>query len=268
MKLPVIFLGHGSPLNAIKPTTYASQWQTLGKNLRLRYGNQIRAVLMISAHWVTDGTFIQASKQPELIYDFYGFPQELYDFNYPVKGHPQLATAIAQLSDDIQTTESWGVDHGAWSVLAHVFPEADIPVLQLSLNKKLSMQQHFQLAQQLSTLREQGVLIMASGNVIHNLRYLDWQHAEQAGSGFEWAESIRHWVNQKILEGNFDALIDKSQYPSPDFQLATATPDHWWPLLYCLGAADSTQSVQIFNDDIVGRSLSMTSFIFGAENLV
>lgn len=263
MKLPVLFLGHGSPMNAIEDTPYARAWQQLGQDLRAQYGTHIRAVLAVSAHWCTRQTAVTAMAKPPTIHDFGGFPQALFDMQYPAEGSPQLAAEVRRLlgEDSVAADEGWGFDHGTWGVLCHVFPEADIPVVQLSLNVSLDFAGHFAIGEKLAALRQQGVLIVASGNVVHNLRMMDWRHMDEAGAGFSWAEDTRQWVNRRLLEHDTAALIDAAQYP-PSFSLSAPTPEHYWPLLYAAGAAQGDPA-RLFNDEIVGRSLSMTSVVLG-----
>ncbi|WP_373745764.1 4,5-DOPA dioxygenase extradiol [Neisseria dentiae] len=268
MKLPVLFLGHGSPMNAVRDTPYSRNWHRLGQALRQRYGGEIRAVLAVSAHWCTDGTAVTAMPNPRTIHDFGGFPQELFDVRYPAPGSPGLAAEIRSLlgGHAVATDFGWGLDHGTWSVLCHVFPEADIPVVQLSLNVHLDAPAHFALARRLAPLREQGVLIVGSGDIVHNLRLMDWRAPDEAGNAYEWAESARSLVNGWLENGDTQALTDEAAYP-PALHLAAPTPEHWWPLLYAAGAAGADEPLQIFNDDIVGKSLSMTSVVFGHDTL-
>ncbi|QMT44874.1 4,5-DOPA dioxygenase extradiol [Neisseria dentiae] len=268
MKLPVLFLGHGSPMNAVRDTPYSRNWRRLGQALRQRYGGEIRAVLAVSAHWCTDGTAVTAMPKPRTIHDFGGFPQELFDVRYPAPGSPELAAEIRSLlgGHAVAADFGWGLDHGTWGVLCHVFPEADIPVVQLSLNVNLDAPAHFALARRLAPLREQGVLIVGSGDIVHNLRLMDRRAPDEAGSAYEWAESARSLVNGWLENGDTQALTDEAAYP-PALHLAAPTPEHWWPLLYAAGAAGADEPLQIFNDDIVGKSLSMTSVVFGHDAL-
>lgn len=268
MKLPVLFLGHGSPMNAIRSTPYSRNWQALGRALKQRYGGEIRAVLAVSAHWCTDGPAVTAMQQPRTIHDFGGFPQELFDLQYPALGSPELAANVRRLLGEAQTAADfdWGLDHGTWGVLCHVFPEADIPVVQLSLNVRLNAEGHFRLGRLLAPLREQGVLIVASGDIVHNLRLMDWRAPDSTEQPYEWAEHARGLVNGWLSDGDTQALTDEAAYPQ-ELRLAAPTPEHWWPLLYAAGAAEG-EPIQIFNDDIVGKSLSMTSVVFGDSALL
>lgn len=258
MKLPVLFLGHGSPMNAIEDTPYSQAWAQLGQDLRQRYDAQIKAIVSISAHWCTRGTWVTAMDQPRTIHDFGGFPQALFDMQYPAAGSRETVEKVRAVlgADHVSADEHWGLDHGTWGVLCHVFPEADIPVVQLSLDVNLDFAGHYAIGQKLAALREQGVLIIGSGNIIHNLRLMDWQHMA-AGAGFTWAEEIKAWVNERLVAGDDAALIDENHYPD-SLRLAAPTPDHFWPLLVTLGAAGGDRA-RLFNDDIVAKSLSMTS---------
>ncbi|MCP1659965.1 4,5-DOPA dioxygenase extradiol [Neisseria perflava] len=263
MKLPVLFLGHGSPMNAIEDTVYSRAWTQLGEDLRTRYGSGIKAILAISAHWYTDGSAVTAMEKPRTIHDFGGFPKALFDMQYPADGSPELTARVRGLlgEDKVAADTGWGLDHGTWGVLCHVFPQADIPVVQLSLNVRLDLAEHYAIGEKLAALREEGVLIVASGNVVHNLRTMDRYSMDTAGAGYDWAEHVRVLVNQWVEQNDTAALIDENAYPA-DINLAAPTPDHYWPLLYAVGAAQG-DNVRIFNDDIVGKSLSMTSMVWG-----
>lgn len=267
MKLPALFLGHGSPMNAIEDSVYARAWSTLGQNLRVRYGKEIRAILAISAHWVTRGTAVTAMAQPRTIHDFGGFPQALFDVRYPAPGSPDIAAEIRSLlgEDTVAADQSWGLDHGTWGVLCHVFPEADLPVLQLSLNANLNARGHFALAQKLAVLRERGILIVASGNIVHNLRLMDWRHPESADNPYPWAQQAQSLVNRWLRENDTAALTDEANYP-PELKLAAPSPEHFWPLLYIAALREADEALTLFNDEIVGRSLSMTSAVIGGEH--
>lgn len=265
MKLPTIFLGHGSPMNAIETSSYSEKWQALGEGLRTVYGDQIRAVLCISAHWLTRGSELTGADQPETIHDFYGFPDALYAFQYPAAGDGQLVEEIRRLPglSALIRDDQRGLDHGAWSVLCHLFPQADVPVVQLSLGVGLSAKGHYELGEKLARLREQGVLIIGSGNVVHNLRAFRWEESPDAVP-YEWAERVRETVNQALIKRNDALLLGESAYPEA-FRLAAPTPDHFWPLFYPMGAAQG-EPVTLFCDEIVGGSLSMTSVLFGAPD--
>ncbi|WP_373741567.1 4,5-DOPA dioxygenase extradiol [Neisseria sp.] len=262
MKLPVIFLGHGSPMNALEQTAHSNNWRRLGAKLQTHYGSAIRAVLMVSAHWVTDGHAVTAMTAPATIHDFGGFPRALYEMQYPAAGSPKLAARIQSLLSNVRADYEWGLDHGTWGVLCHVFPDAAFPVVQLSLNSRLDTAAHLQAARKLAVLRNEGILIMASGNIVHNLYMMDRTSVHHPDTPYPWAETVRNWANRCIIRHDIAALSDQTAYP-PEFGLAAPTPEHWLPLLYTIGAADENDGVELFNDDIVGKSLSMTSAVWG-----
>ncbi|HIT90640.1 MAG TPA: 4,5-DOPA dioxygenase extradiol [Candidatus Merdenecus merdavium] len=252
-KMPMVFIGHGSPLNAIEDNIFTKEWRKLGAQLP-----KPKAILMISAHWYTRGTLIQTASTHEMVYDMYGFPEELYQINYPAPGLPELAQRVMDLiqSKDVMGDTSWGMDHGSWSVLVNMFPSADIPVVQLSVDGTAGSKEHYELGKQLSTLREEGVLIIASGNVVHNLRQVSWDE----NSGYPWAVEFDHFIRDAILSGNDQDVIDFEKHPSAKY--AAQMPDHFFPLLYVLGAAHGDDQRSVFNDACVMGSLSMTSYLF------
>ncbi len=230
--MPVLFLGHGSPMNAIEDNRFTQRLTELGQELP-----RPKAILCISAHWLSAGTWVTRMDQPRTIHDFYGFPQALFDVQYPAPGSPALAEQIQKLTEKpkIHADDNvWGLDHGTWSVLRRVYPEADIPVVQLSIDMSEPPAFHLELGKILKSLREQGVLIVGSGNIVHNLRQVDWSKQSQ---GFDWALEFDHWVKGQIEKRDFQSL-------ATDFMKTTAgrnsvpTPDHYYPLLYVLGAAD------------------------------
>lgn len=254
-KMPVLFLGHGSPMNAIEENQFVTGFRNLAKTLP-----QPNAILCVSAHWFTNGTKVTAMEMPRTIHDFGGFPQALFDVYYPAKGSPELALETKQLLQplDVELDEHWGLDHGAWSVIKHLYPNANVPVIQLSIDYTKSAQSHFELARKLSDLRHKGILIVGSGNIIHNLRLVDFQNFEKDDYGYDWAIEIREKVNNYLLDGNFQPLID-FETQSRAFQLAIPTPEHYLPLIYALGLKDKTEELSLFNDKLLGGSLSMTS---------
>ncbi len=253
-RLPVLFLGHGSPMNAIEHNEFVKAWQELGLKL-----HEVKAILCISAHWETNGTLVTAMEKPKTIHDFGGFPKELYSVNYPAPGDPVLANSIHNEFNDIDQDFSWGLDHGCWSIMKHLFPDAKIPVLQLSLDQSKNPQQHYALAKKLSVLRERGVLIIGSGNMVHNLSLLNWN---QPASGFDWAVESNEIIKKCIFEGNHEKLINY-QKMGKELNLAIPTPEHFLPLLYVLGMQDTTEKAAFFNDKTVMGSISMTSTVFG-----
>ena len=254
-KMPVLFLGHGSPMNAIEENQFVTGFRNLAKALP-----KPNAILCISAHWFTSGTKVTAMEIPRTIHDFGGFPQELFNVQYPAKGSPQLATITQELlfPTEVELDHQWGLDHGAWSVIKHLYPDADIPVIQMSIDYTKSGQYHFELAQKLSALRTKGILIVGSGNIVHNLRLVDFHNFDKDNYGFDWAIEVRAVINDYLLDGNFQPLIDFEKQ-SKAFQLAIPTPEHYLPLIYTLGLKGKSEELSLFNDKLVAGSLSMTS---------
>jgi 4,5-DOPA dioxygenase extradiol len=258
MKMPALFLGHGSPMNAIEENEFVEGWRTIGKTIP-----KPAAVLCISAHWETSGTFVTGMEKPKTIHDFGGFPDELYEIQYPAPGNPDLAREIANLvtTTPVRPDDSWGLDHGCWSVLKHLYPDADITVIQMSLDYDLNAQQHYDLAKELRILREKGILVVGSGNMVHNLRMVAWDKLND-DYAYEWALEASEKMKKNILTGDHQKLIDyKSQGRS--FDLAIPSPDHYLPLLYALALQEKDDKVTIFNDKPVGGSLTMTSVRIG-----
>jgi len=248
-RMPVLFLGHGSPMNAIEENEFVQGWRVIGKTLP-----KPNAVLCVSAHWETKGTFVTAMERPKTIHDFGGFPEELYKVQYPAPGSPELAEEI---KSKIKKTEV-GLDHGAWSVVKHLYPDADVPVIELSLDYSQSPQYHFELARELSSLRKKGVLIVGSGNMVHNLRMVDWRRLNESDYGFDWAIEASEKMKKFILSGDYKQLINY-QSQGKEFDLAVPTPEHFLPLLYTLALKEESEDVTLFNDKAVGGSLTMTS---------
>lgn len=256
MKQPLIFIGHGNPMYAIQDNPFTPSWERLGERLP-----KPKAILIISAHWLTRGTWLTAMEQPPTIHDFGGFPQELFDQQYPAPGSPQLADTVRDLLAPIQVTleeNEWGFDHGTWTVLKYLYPQADIPVVQLSLDATLSSLEHYQLAKRLSALREQGVLIIASGNVVHNLRTADFS----SRSIFPWAERFNDYFKEHLLSRNHQALIDPFT-TNEDARLSNPSLEHYWPALYILGLQEDDDAIEIITDGIDLASISMLSFKIG-----
>lgn len=254
-KMPVLFIGHGSPMNGIEDNMFSQYWHTLGKTLPTP-----AAVLCISAHWLTRGTHVTAMQNPKTIHDFGGFPESLFQVQYPAPGNPALAAETAELfsSTQVGLDHEWGLDHGCWTVVRHMYPDANIPVLQLSIDYHKPAAYHYQLARELAPLRKKGVLIMGSGNMIHNLRMLDWRKINVPNFGFDWAHEINDTFKKNIIAGEHEALI-QYQKLGEAAQYAIPTPDHYYPLLYTLGLQEAKDDVELFNDQYVGGSLSMTS---------
>lgn len=257
--MPVLFIGHGSPMNAIEENEFVSSWRELGKSLPFP-----KAILCISAHWETNGTLVTAMAKPSTIHDFGGFPPELYKIQYPAPGSPELAREIKKTISlaDIRLDEKWGLDHGAWSVIRNIFPLADVPVLEMSLNYNLSPACHYNLARELAPLRRKGVLIIGSGNMVHNLRMIAWEHANDPDFGFDWAKAANNLFKDRIIDGNYADLINYEQLGRA-VMMAVPTPDHYLPLLYALALKEKDENVSFFNDKAVMGSLSMTSVRIG-----
>lgn len=258
-KQPVLFIGHGSPMNAIEDNEFSRTWAKFGKEIP-----KPKAVLVVSAHWLTNGTHVTAMEHPRTIHDFGGFPQELFDVQYPAKGNPEVAQATANLitSTHVGLDHEWGLDHGTWSVVKHMYPNADIPVLQLSIDYSKPAQYHFDLAQQLKSLRRKGVLILGSGNMIHNLRMVAWDKLQEAEYGFDWAIEMNAVFKDKIGNSDFQSLINYEKLGSAA-KLAIPTPDHYYPLIYSIALQEKEDEITFFNDKLVGGSLNMTSVKFG-----
>lgn len=258
-KMPVLFLGHGSPMNAIEENQFVQGFRNISQEIP-----KPNAILCISAHWFTNGTFVTAMLNPKTIHDFYGFPKELFEVNYPAPGSPELARETAELllPEIVEEDHSWGLDHGAWSVIRHLYPNAEIPVIQLSIDYSKPPQYHFDLAKKLQKLREKGILIIGSGNIVHNLRMIDWKNINTVGAGWDWAVEASEKTNNWLLDGNFQNLIDY-QRQGVALQTAVPSPDHYLPLIYSLGLKEKFENLSLFNDELIGGSLSMTSVRIG-----
>src|SRR5690554_6917060 len=257
-KMPVLFIGHGNPMNAIEENEFVSAFKKLGKELV-----QPNAILCISAHWETKGTFVTAIQNPPTIHDFGGFPQALFDVQYPAPGSPELAQETKKLitKTNVGLDDKWVLDHGAWSVIKHLYPKANIPAVQLSLDYSKTPQMHYELAQQISSLRSKGVLIIGSGNIVHNLRMVAWKKLNET-FGFDWAIEANEKMKQFILSGDHKPLINFRSQGSA-FDLAIPTPEHYLPLLYALALKEKNEEVKLFNDKAVAGSLTMTSLKIG-----
>ena len=254
--MPVLFLGHGSPMNAIEDNEFSRGWQAVGRNVP-----RPDAILCISAHWETRGTFVTGMERPRTIHDFGGFPQALFDVQYPAPGSAPLVNEAqaAATSQHIGVDHAWGLDHGAWSVITHLFPNADVPVVQLSLDRAMSAQQHFDLARELAKLRRNGVLVIGSGNMVHNLGVIDWRNPD---SGYDWAIEANERMKRAIESGDFSSLVAYEQQGRA-FQLSIPTREHFLPLLHVLGMKAKDEPVKLFNDRTVMGSISMTSVQLG-----
>ena len=242
-------------MNAIEENEFVEGFRNIAKTF-----SRPNAILCISAHWLTQGTKVTAMEMPPTIHDFGGFPQALFEVQYPAKGSPKLAKATKELLDPalVELDEKWGLDHGAWSVLKHLYPSADIPVIQMSIDYSKPAQYHFELAERLAVLRNKGVLIIGSGNIIHNLRLINFRHFDKDNYGYDWAIEARETINSYLLDGNYQPLLQYAQQGSA-IQLAIPTPDHYFPLIYTLGLQQKGETLSLFNDKLVAGSLSMTS---------
>lgn len=254
--MPVAFLGHGSPMNTLEQNAFSKAWRSFGAAVP-----RPKAVLMVSAHWYTLGTHVTAMPTPETIHDFGGFPQALFDFQYPAPGSPALARRVAQLLQPLKVglDEQWGLDHGAWSVLAHAFPDASVPVVQLSIDRTQTPQWHYDLAQRLAPLRDEGVLILGSGDVVHNLGIMNWREQTVA---FDWAVRFNDLVKSHLAQPDHPALINYERL-GEDARLSIPTPEHYLPLLYVAGLQTPQDKVSVLVDGIIGGSISMLSVAFG-----
>ena len=253
-KMPVLFIGHGNPMNAITSNHFTRSLENIGKNMT----SKIKAIMVVSAHWLTKGTFVNVVEKPEIIYDFYGFPKELYQVRYPVMGAPIEAKEVANLASEIIENDKWGLDHGSWAILKHIFPKADIPVFQLSINYDRPMQYHFDLAQKLKGLRENGVLVIGSGNLVHNLS-LAFRSKDDAP--YDWAMEFDEIVKNNIVNRDFDSLIHYEKFGRAA-ELSIPTVDHYFPLLYSLGLAEEKDDISFFYEEVFS-SISMRCLKIG-----
>ena len=258
VKMPVLFLGHGSPMNAIEENEFVTGFRNIAKGIP-----KPNAILCVSAHWETKGTFVTAMQNPTTIHDFGGFPKELFAVQYPAPGSPDLAKQTKSLitKTEVGLDEKWGLDHGAWSVIKHLYPNADIPVIQMSIDYSQGPQYHYELAQQIKSLRKKGVLVIGSGNIVHNLGKVDWKRLNET-FGFDWAIEANEKMKKFILSGDHKQLINFRSHGKA-FDLAIPTPEHYLPLLYSLALKEEKDEVILFNDKALAGSLSMTSLKIG-----
>ena len=258
-KMPLLFLGHGNPMNAIEENEFVTGFKDIAKTLPTP-----NAILCISAHWFTNGTKVTTMEMPRTIHDFGGFPQALFDVQYPAKGSPSLAKETKELllPDFVELDEKWGLDHGAWSVIKHLYPNANIPVIQLSIDYTKPALYHFELSQKLIKLRNKGILIIGSGNIIHNLSLVDFKNFDKDNYGYDWALESNETINKYLLNGNFEPLINYDKQGKA-MQLSIPTPEHYLPLIYTLGLQQKGEELTLFNDKLVAGSLSMTSLKIG-----
>ncbi len=258
MKTPALFVGHGNPMNVLDKNNVFNQ----GFEQITQTFEKPKLILCISAHWYSSTLQVASGENPEMIYDFHGFPEELSQIVYPAKGSPEFALQLQQLlaPEKVELNATRGFDHGAWAVLKYLYPDADIPVVQLSLDRTKPAEWHFELAKKLRPLREQGVLILGSGDIVHNLRAISWEHIDQIGAGYDWAYEFRDAINDAIAENNVDALINFEKF-GESAELSVPTPDHYLPLLYVMAQRDESDKVTLFNDKLVAGSISMTSVL-------
>ena len=256
--MPVLFVGHGSPMNGIEDNTFSQRWKKMGEEIPIP-----TAVLVISAHWFTRGTRITAMDFPKTIHDFGGFPEELYQVKYPAPGDKILAeTTVSMIqSTEVVLDHDWGLDHGTWTIVRHMYPLANIPVLQLSIDYTKSPNYHYELAHEMFSLRKKGVLIIGSGNMVHNLRMISWDKLNGPAYGYDWAINMNEKFKSLILNGNHNSLIQYQQM-GKDAMMAIPTPEHYLPLLYILGLQTKKDQIDFFNDQPVGGSITMTSVKF------
>lgn len=261
-RMPAAFVGHGSPMNALEVNRYTSAWREFGASVP-----RPRAILVVSAHWFVNATAVTAMPRPRTIHDFYGFPQDLFDIEYPAPGLPELADEIAEIAKPTWVgadLDSWGIDHGTWSVLVHAFPDASIPVVQLSIDADKPAEYHLELGAKLARLRDSGVLIMTSGNIVHNLRAVDWSLTED---GFDWAQRFDESARELLLGSDPSGVLSLDGHR--DYRNAVPTPDHFIPMLYLAGvaSADERKDTEILVDGYSYGALSMTSYTVGMPRL-
>lgn len=253
-KMPLLFVGHGSPMNAIEDNPYTRTWKQMADRIP-----KPEVILSVSAHWYTRGTRINNEESPKTIHDMYGFPRELYEILYDAAGSPAMAKEAKELiSRETGYDKAWGLDHGTWSVLVHMYPERDIPVFQISIDGTAPPETHYQIGRELRSLRNQGVLILGSGNIVHNLRMVDWNKGKQ---GFDWAYAFDEYIYENIMAKYPDKILafrDQGDLA----RLAVPTPDHFYPLLYVLGASDEEDKISVYNKAAELGSLTMTSYLW------
>ena len=257
--MPALFLGHGSPMNAIEENRFVKGFRQVEKTIPRPH-----AVLCISAHWFTRGTKVTGMRKPRTIHDFGGFSKALYEEQYPAPGSPELAAQAVNLIPQtrVEIDQSWGLDHGAWTVLKHLYPAADVPVVQLSIDRTKPAKFHYELGRQLDALRQRGILVVGSGNIVHNLGQIDVRRLNRPNYGYDWAIEARSFVNDQLATGDYRPLLDYARQGRA-MKLAVPTPDHYFPLLYVLGLQHKRQQLQLFNDELIAGSISMTSIRLG-----
>ena len=254
-RMPVLFIGHGSPMNAIADNAYSQSWKALGKKLQ-----RPQAILSVSAHWLTKGTKVASMSKPKTIHDFGGFPKALFDAEYPAPGSPDFAKLTKELVtySHVQTDESWGLDHGTWSVLLPMYPAADIPVFQLSLDYDQPPTYHYEIGKQLSKLRDKGVLIIGSGNLVHNLRAIDWSGGNKV---YDWAREFDSKFTGWMDKGDHASILDYQKILGNTATMAHPSYDHLLPLFYILGLQQKNEQITYFNEQFDMASISMKSMV-------
>lgn len=257
-KMPVLFVGHGNPMNAIEENEFVEGFRKISKQIP-----KPNAIICISAHWETKGTFVTAMDFPKTIHDFGGFPKELYEVEYPAPGNPELAKETQKIitKSEIGLTQQWGLDHGAWTVIKHLYPNADVPVIEMSIDYTKDAKYHYELAKELSGLRKKGILIIGSGNIVHNLRLVAWDKINE-NYGYDWAIEANDTVRKSIINRDFEKIVHYKTLGRA-FDLSVPSPEHYLPLLYALALAESNEEISIFNDKAIAGSLSMTSYKIG-----
>lgn len=258
-RMPVLFVGHGSPMYVIEENEFTETWKKLGETIP-----KPKSIICISAHWETRGTHVTAMQTPPTIHDFGGFPSELYEIQYPAPGNPELAKeAIKAITGtQVQADEKWGLDHGTWSFIRRMYPKAEIPVIQMSLDYNKSPKEHYELAKELASFRDKGVLIIGSGNIVHNLRKVAWDKPDYEEYGFDWVLEANEILKKLIVADDHKKLIDYDLL-GREVQMAVPTPDHYLPLLYALALKNGNEELSLFNDKAVMGSLTMTSLKIG-----
>ena len=258
-RMPVLFVGHGSPMYVIEENEFTQTWQKLGETIPTP-----KAILCISAHWETRGTHVTAMPKPPTIHDFGGFPRELYEIQYPAPGSPELANKTIQTiqKTNVLADDKWGLDHGAWSVIMRMYPKADIPVIQMSLDYNKTPGEHYEMAKELASFRDNGILIIGSGNMVHNLHKVAWDKQDDEEYGFDWALEANDTF-KKLIQSNHHKELIHYDLLGKAVQMAVPTPDHFLPLLYALALKNESETVSYFNDKAVMGSLTMTSLKIG-----
>lgn len=259
-RMPVLFIGHGNPMNALLDNAFTQELVRTGVTIRKKYKPNV--ILVVSAHWLTKGTFVCANPKPETIHDFGGFPDELFAVQYPAVGSPEYAVKTAELSSEIHITNEWGLDHGAWSILRHLVPAADIPVFQVSIDYHRPMHYHFDLAKQLQALRHKGVLIIGSGNIVHNLRLSMENMRSGSNKPYGWAIEFDDWAKKRLDDRDFQALVNFEKMGT-SAKLSVPTVDHYVPMLYSVGLATAKEEIHQFYEEIDLGGISMRCFQVG-----